>query len=103
MSLTESRCKHILQPLEDIDGERDGKDRGTFRLLKTVSIFLRRWVRHGPMGIVTVETWPPWPHVSHCCATYFNALSCIEKSGCREQNRYKSSNTSTIFLEVDVA
>ncbi|CAK9082747.1 unnamed protein product [Durusdinium trenchii] len=41
MSLTESRCKHILQPLEDIDGERDGKDRGTFRLLKTVSIFLR--------------------------------------------------------------
>lgn len=41
ISLTELRCKHILKPLEDIDGERDGKDRGPYRLLKTVSVLLR--------------------------------------------------------------
>ena len=41
MSVTESRCKHLLKPLEDIDGERDGKDRGVLRLLKAISVLLR--------------------------------------------------------------
>jgi hypothetical protein len=41
LSLSELRCKHILKPLEAIDGEREGRDRGAFRLLKAVSILLR--------------------------------------------------------------
>ena len=41
LSLSELRCKHLLKPLEAIDGEREGRDRGAFRLLKAVSILLR--------------------------------------------------------------
>ena len=41
LTVTEPRCKHILKPLEQIDGERDGQDRGLYRLLKAISILLR--------------------------------------------------------------
>jgi len=36
-----SRCAEFLSPLEDADGERDGRDRGTHRFLKAVTVILR--------------------------------------------------------------
>lgn len=36
-----SRCAEFLSPLEDADGERDGRDRGTHRFLKAVTVMLR--------------------------------------------------------------
>lgn len=35
------KCMEYLGPLEDADGEREGKDRGSYRLLKAMTVLLR--------------------------------------------------------------
>jgi len=41
LNVPRERCLDFLGPLEEAEGEREGKDRGSYRLLKAISVFLR--------------------------------------------------------------
>lgn len=41
LSIPREACMDIITPLEDGDGERDGRDRGSHRLLKAITVLLR--------------------------------------------------------------
>lgn len=41
LSAARGRCAEFLRPLEDADGEREGRDRGSHRFLKAVNVLLR--------------------------------------------------------------